>query len=92
MPSDCRELNVRPETISLILGDTDRTPTVAIRQGFFLAGPTSQGRSLYLQALLGLAATQFGFPVSSLSVVDGIVSGGGKSLAMGSWFRGSTLI
>jgi len=43
------------------------------------------------QALLGLAATQLGLPVSSLSVVDGIVSGGGKSVSYGQLVQGKHL-
>jgi CO/xanthine dehydrogenase Mo-binding subunit len=35
------------------------------------------------QALLGLASTQLGVPVSSLSVSKGVVSGGGKSVKYG---------
>jgi CO/xanthine dehydrogenase Mo-binding subunit len=35
------------------------------------------------QALLGLAATQLGVPVASLTVRDGVVSGGGRSVTYG---------
>src|SRR5882724_4441858 len=69
------ELNVRPETISLILSDTDRTPDGGYSAGFLDGMANVRKVAAYTcQALLGLAATQFGLPVSSLSVVDGTVS------------------
>jgi hypothetical protein len=43
------------------------------------------------QALLGLAATQLGVPVSKLSVADAIVSGGGKSISYGQLVQGQQL-
>ncbi len=72
------ELNVRPETITLIMGDTDRTPDGGYSAGF-LSGMTNVRKvaAYTYQALLGLASTQLGMPVSSLSVTDGIVTGGG---------------
>jgi len=86
------ELNVRPETISLILGDTDRTPDGGYSAGFIFGMANVRKVAAYTyQALLGLAATQFGVPVSGLSVVDGIVSGGGKSLSYGQLVQGQHL-
>ncbi len=43
------------------------------------------------QTLLGLAATQLGVPVTSLSVTDGIVSGEGKSVSYGKLVEGQQL-
>ena len=43
------------------------------------------------QALLGLAATQLGVPVENLSVVDGLISGGGKSIRYGQLLEGQHL-
>jgi CO/xanthine dehydrogenase Mo-binding subunit len=40
------------------------------------------------QVLLGLASTQLGVPVASLSVTGGVVSGGGKSATYGSLLGG----
>src|SRR6478609_904473 len=40
------------------------------------------------QALLGLAATQLGVPVSGLSVSGGVVSGGGKTMTYGQLIGG----
>src|SRR5882724_3564987 len=86
------ELNVRPETISLILSDTDRTPDGGYSAGFLDGMANVRKVAAYTcQALLGLAATQFGLPVSSLSVVDGIVSGGGKSISYGQLVQGQHL-
>src|SRR5882672_3218586 len=86
------ELNVQPETISLILGDTDRTPDGGYSAGFIFGMANVRKVAAYAyQALLGLAAAQFGVPVSSLSVVDGIVSGGGKSLSYGQLVQGQHL-
>src|SRR5207247_10733341 len=35
------------------------------------------------QALLGMAATQLGVPIASLSVSKGVISGGGKTVTYG---------
>jgi len=86
------ELNVRPETITLILGDTDKTPDGGYSAGF-LSGMTNVRKvSAYTyQALLGLAGTQLGVPVSGLTVTDGIVTGGGKSVTYGQLVQGQHL-
>jgi len=86
------ELSVRPETISLILGDTDKTPDGGYSAGF-LTGMTNVRKvaAYTYQALLGLAATQLGVPVSSLTVADGIVSGKGKSISYGQLVQGQHL-
>jgi CO/xanthine dehydrogenase Mo-binding subunit len=86
------ELSVRPETISLIMGDTDKTPDGGYSAGF-LSGMTNVRKvaAYTYQALLGLAATQFGVPVENLSVVDGVISGGGKSIRYGQLVAGQHL-
>jgi nicotinate dehydrogenase subunit B len=86
------ELSVRPETVSLILGDTDKTPDGGYSAGF-LSGMTNVRKvaAYGYQALLGLAATQLGVPVSSFEVVDGVVSGGGKSISYGQLVQGQQL-
>ena len=86
------ELNVRPETITLIMGDTDRTPDGGYSAGF-LDGMTNVRKvAAYThQALLGLAATQMGVPVSSLSVSDGVITGGGKKITYGELVQGQHL-
>ena len=86
------ELDVRPETISLILGDTDRTPDGGFSAGFLTGMKNVRKVAAYThQALLGLAAKQLGVPVSGLSVTDGIVSGGGKSISYGKLVEGQQL-
>ena len=73
------ELNVRPESITLIMGDTDRTPDGGYSAGFLTGAANLRKVSAYTyQGLLGLAAKQWGLPVANLRVTDGIVSGGGK--------------
>jgi nicotinate dehydrogenase subunit B len=86
------ELNVRPEAVSLILGDTDKTPDGGYSAGF-LSGMTNVRKvaAYAYQGLLGLAAMQLGVPVSGLTVTDGIVSGGGKSVSYGQLVRGQHL-
>src|SRR5258706_14464009 len=69
------ELSVRPETISLIMGDTDKTPDGGYSAGFLSGMVNVRKVAAYTyQALLGLAATQLGVPVESLSVADGVIS------------------
>jgi CO/xanthine dehydrogenase Mo-binding subunit len=86
------ELNVRPETITLIMGDTDRTPDGGFSAGFLNGMYNVRKVAAYThQALLALAATQLGVPVSSLSVTDGVISGGGKTISYGELVRGKHL-
>jgi nicotinate dehydrogenase subunit B len=86
------ELRVRPETISLILGDTDRTPDGGYSAGFLYGMANVRKVAAYThQALLKLASTQLGVPVPGLTVADGIVSGGGKSISYGQLIQGQQL-
>jgi nicotinate dehydrogenase subunit B len=86
------ELNVRPETITLILGDTDKTPDGGYSAGFLSGMSNVRKVSAYTyQALLGLAATQLGVPVAGLTVTDGIVSGGAKTISYGQLVQGQHL-
>jgi nicotinate dehydrogenase subunit B len=91
------ELRVRPEAISLILGDTDKTPDGGYSAGFLTGAANVRKVAAYTyQALLGLAAAQLGVPVSSLTVTDGIVSypdkrSGGKSISYGQLVQGQHL-
>jgi nicotinate dehydrogenase subunit B len=86
------ELNVRPETITLIMGDTDRTPDGGYSAGFLSGMSNMRKVAAYTyQALLGLAATQLGVPVSSLGVKDGVVFGGGKQVSYGELVQGQHL-
>jgi nicotinate dehydrogenase subunit B len=86
------ELRVRPETISLIMGDTDRTPDGGYSAGFLYGMNNVRKVAAYTyQALLKLAAAQLDVPVGDLTVVDGVVSGGGKSVSYGQLVQGQHL-
>jgi nicotinate dehydrogenase subunit B len=86
------ELNVRPETITLIMADTDRTPDGGYSSGFLTGAANLRKVAAYTyQALLGLAASRLGIPVAELTVADGIVSGGGRSISYGHLVQGQHL-
>ncbi len=86
------ELNVRPEAITLIMGDTDITPDGGYSSGYLSGAANLRKVGAYTyQALLELAVTQLGVPVSNLSVADGIVSGGGKHVSYGQLVQGQHL-
>jgi nicotinate dehydrogenase subunit B len=86
------ELNVQPEAISLIMGDTDKTPDGGYSAGFLSGMSNVRKVAAYThQALLGLAAVQFGVAVTDLTVTDGVVSGGGKSISYGQLVQGQHL-
>jgi CO/xanthine dehydrogenase Mo-binding subunit len=72
------DTNLTPQTAS-------QTASTAIRS----VGPGMRGAAAYAaQALLSLASTNLGVPVSALSVSKGIVSGGGKSVSYGALLGG----
>jgi hypothetical protein len=76
----------------MIMGDTDRTPDRGYSAGFLSGMGNMRKVSAYTyQALLGLAAAQLGLPISSLSVTDGVVSGGGKKISYGELVQGQHL-
>lgn len=78
------ELCMRPEAITLIMGDTDKTPDGGYSAGFRTGAENLRKVSAYTyQALLGLAAKKLRAPVSALTVEDGVVSGGGKNIRYG---------
>ena len=86
------ELCVRPEAITLIMGDTDKTPDGGYSAGFLSGAANLRKVSAYTyQALLGLAAKQLTAPVAALSVTDAVVSGGGKSISYGQLVQGQHL-
>src|SRR5438876_7922877 len=65
------ELNVPYSAITqVVMGDTDRTPDGGFSAGYMSGGnPNVRKVAAYTyQALLGLASTQLGVPVSSLTV------------------------
>src|SRR5262245_21717935 len=86
------ELNVRPESISLVMGDTDRTPDGGPSSGFMLGANNLRKVAAYTyQAFLALAAKEFGVPTSQLTVVDGVITGGGKRASYGELVQGQQL-
>lgn len=86
------ELRVKPETISLVLGDTDRTPDGGYSAGFLTGMENVRKVAAYThQALLELAAKRLDAPVSSLRAADGVISGNGRSLSYGQLVKGQEL-
>jgi nicotinate dehydrogenase subunit B len=78
------ELSVEPESITLLMGDTDRTPDGGYSAGFRTGAANLRKVGAYTyQALLGLAADKLHVPVSSLTVINGVVYGGGKTISYG---------
>jgi nicotinate dehydrogenase subunit B len=86
------ELRVRPEVISLIMGDTDQTPDGGYSAGFLTGMENARKVAAYAyQALLQLGAARLGAPIADLSVRDGIVSTAGKSVSYGQLVEGQHL-
>jgi CO/xanthine dehydrogenase Mo-binding subunit len=88
------ELGVPFEAITKIIsGDTDRTPDGGGTYGLLAEGmPNIRKAAAYVhQALLELASQQLGVPKDQLSVKDGIVSGGGKSVSYGDLVKNQQL-
>jgi CO/xanthine dehydrogenase Mo-binding subunit len=80
------ELSVPFEAITTVVaGDTDRTPDGSGAFDFLGRGtPNIRKVAAYThQALLDLASERLGVPRDQLSVKDGIVSGGGKTISYG---------
>ena len=88
------ELSAPFEAITtVVMGDTDRTPDGSGAFDFLGSGmPNIRKAAAYTyQALLDLGAQRLGVPKSALSVKDGIVSGGGKSMSYGDLVKGQQL-
>ncbi len=88
------ELSVPFEAITTVVaGDTDRTPDGSGAFDFLGRGtPNIRKAAAYTyQALLDLASEQLGVPKDKLSVKDGIVSGGGKSISYGDLVKNQQL-
>ena len=80
------ELSVPFEAITTVIaGDTDRTPDGSGAFDFLGHGmPNIRKAAAYTyQALLDLSSEKLGVPKDKLSVKDGVVSGGGKSISYG---------
>ena len=88
------ELSVPFEAITTVVaGDTDRTPDGSGAFDFLGRGtPNIRKAAAYTyQALLDLASEKLGVPKDKLSVKDGVVSGGGKSISYGDLIKGQQL-
>src|SRR5579872_1965276 len=88
------ELSVPFEAITAVVtGDTDRTPDGSGAFDFLGSGtPNIRKAAAYTyQALLDLASQRLGVAKSALSVTDGIVTGGGKSISYGDLVKGQQL-
>jgi len=88
------ELSVPFEAITTVVsGDTDRTPDGSGAFDFLGHGtPNIRKAAAYThQALLDLASGRLGVAKDKLSVKDGIVSGGGKSVSYGDLVKNQQL-
>ena len=86
------ELNVSPEAVTLVMGDTDKTPDGGYCAGFLSGAANVRKVGAYTyQALLGLASEKLRVPVSELHAAGGIVSGGGASVRYGELVAGQQL-
>ena len=88
------ELSAPFEAVTtVVMGDTDRTPDGGGAFAFLAGGALNLRKvAAYThQALLDLAATRLGVPKDRLSVMDGVVSGGGQSVSYGQLVEGQQL-
>jgi nicotinate dehydrogenase subunit B len=81
------ELDLPMEQLKMVPQDTDSVPNQGVTAGSSSisgGGPTLRQAAAEARAvLLGLASKQLGVPVSQLTVSNGTVSGGGKSVTYG---------
>src|SRR5271154_1362052 len=88
------ELSTSFEAVTtVVMGDTDRTPDGSGAYDFLGGGmPNIRKAAAYTyQALLDVASQHLGVPKTGLSVKDGIVSGGGKTVSYGDLVKGQQL-
>ncbi len=88
------ELRVPFEAITTVIsGDTDRTPDGSGAFDFLQGGmPNIRKAGAYVyQALLDLGSQELGVAKDQLSVRDGIISGGGKSVSYGDLVKNKKL-
>jgi nicotinate dehydrogenase subunit B len=88
------ELNVPYSAITqVIMGSTDETPDGGISAGFIVpsGGNVRPAAAYVYQALLTLASAQLGVPVANLTVTNGVVSGGGKTVSYGDLVKNQSL-
>jgi len=88
------ELSATFESIATVVaGDTDRTPDGSGAFDFLGSGmPNVRKAAAYTyQALLDLAAERLNVPKAQITVKDGVVSGGGKTMTYGELVKGRQL-
>jgi CO/xanthine dehydrogenase Mo-binding subunit len=88
------ELDVPLESVKLVMGDTDKTTEGGYSAGgvIITGGSNMRKASAYARAaLLDLASKQLSVPVDSLTVKNGVVSGGGKSATYADLVKGQVL-
>ena len=88
------ELNVRFDAItSVVMGDTDRTPDGGFSAGYLEYGGANlrKAAAYTYQALLDLAAGKLEVDKARLTVKDGVVSGGGRTISYGDLVKGQQL-
>lgn len=86
------ELNILPDTVSFIMGDTDRTPDGGYSAGFLSGMANLRKVAAYTrQALLELGAKQLAVPIERLTVSEGIISAGAKNISYGKLVEGQQL-
>ena len=88
------ELSMPFEAITTVVtGSTDQTPDGGGSFGFLNDGtPNLRKVAAYTyQALLELSATKLGVPKDKLTVKDGVISGGEKSISYGDLIKGQQL-
>jgi nicotinate dehydrogenase subunit B len=86
------ELDVDPTTVTMVVGHTDDTPDGGYSAGFLGGANNMRKVAAYTrQALLGIAAERLGAPAANLTVANGVVSGGGKSVSYANLIKGQQL-
>src|SRR5579862_3722209 len=83
------ELDVDPKTITLIMGHTDETPDGGYSAALLMGAANQRKVAAYTrQALLSLASAKFGVAAANLTVINGVVSGGGQHATYGELVKG----
>jgi nicotinate dehydrogenase subunit B len=86
------ELDVAPEDITLVMGDTDKTPDGGYSAGFLTGALNVRKVAAYTRgALLALASDRLHVPVTDLSVSQGVISHGAQTIKYSDLVQGQEL-
>ena len=86
------ELNIRPEMVTLIMGDTDRTPDGGYSSGFLTGAANMRKVAAYAyRKLLELAAEHLDTQPVRLRAAEGVISGVNQRVTYGEIVRGRQL-